>query len=323
MKKLALTLLLSVLVSASLKAGSGEVTIIGNSHGFKTGELFISAESKHIVKIENNKFKITIPLKTNPQRINLYALKLKKFLTFYAENGVIYAEVFKNGFLNKSHFSGSASQEIMNNFENAIRADNKEKFYELLSLNINTLPGVDYLTRYRRNLTVDKVRDLYSMINEPLKENAKDIKAYLDTVQIETMEKGTKAFNFRWQQGKQTLSLSDFEGKYVLLNFTSTACGPCWKTYEEMDELEALHGNNIKVISFHTDNGKEVWYNIAKQKNIDFNCTSLWEVHEKEKALEVYNINILPTFLLLNKDGIIIDRWSGSLNTKKILTQIK
>ena len=323
MRKLISTLLLSIVISISLKASSNEVTIIGNSHGFKTGELIIMAEEWHTVQIENDKFKITIPLKSNPQKIKLCALKLKSFLPFYAENGIINAEVYKKGFLKNTHFTGSSSQKIMNEFEDAIKADSLKKFHDLLSLNINTLPGVDYLVMYKKRFTIDKVRELYSMIKEPLKENAEDIKAYVDTYHIEAMEKGAKAFNFKWRQDVQTFNLSDFKGKYVLLNFTATACSPCWKAYEGMNELEDLHGNSIKVISFHVGNTKKEWYEIAKRKNVEFKCTSLWEVDKKKDVLTVYKISILPTFVLLDKNGIIIDRWVGRLHTKKILNQIK
>ncbi|WP_165835901.1 TlpA disulfide reductase family protein [Marinifilum breve] len=325
MKNKILSFLFSLALSISLNAYSSEVTITGNSTGFKTGELVIMAKKTHTVQIENNKFKITIPLKSSPQKMQLYAPRLKRFIEFYAENGIMHAEVYKKGFLKKTHITGSASQGIMNEFKDAIKTENTEKFYTLLSQNINTLPGVDYLIMYKRSLTIDKVRELYSMINEPLKENAKDIKAYLDTYHIEAMEKGNKAFDFKWRQGEQTRNLSDFKGKYVLLNFTATACKPCWKAYEGMNELEALHGNNLKVISFHVDNDnvREAWYRIAKQKNIDFKCTSLWEVDQKKNVLEVYKINVLPTFMLLDKNGIIVDRWAGRLNPQKILSQIK
>ena len=323
MKIIIRILLLSILIPSSLKASSNELTIIGNAYGFKTGELLFGEEAElHTLQIENEKLKITISLKTNPQRITFYAIKLKKFLTVYAEPGVMNAEIYKKGFLKKTNFTGSASQEINYEFVDALKSGNQIKFQNLLSSHINTLPGIDYLERYKKKFSIEKVKELYSKIEEPFKDEAKEIKAYLDTYQVKAVKKGTKAYDFSWNNDKQIIKLSDFQDQYVLLNFTATGCKGCWLAYKELNLLQESYSEKIKVISFHIDNTKDAWYRIAERNNFDYKCTSLWQVNKKEEVLAVYKIKILPTFLLIDMNGTIINRWGGRLHLNRIIKEI-
>ena len=137
------------------------------------------------------------------------------------------------------------------------------------------------------------------------------------------MSQGVNAFDFKWKNNNdQIQNLSDYQGKYVLLNFTSTACAPCWNTYEEMNILQETHKDEVKIIYIHIDDNEEAWHRIAKTKNIDFRCTSLWNINSKKETLAVYKVVALPTFLLIDKNGVIADRWAGKLNSKKIIKKL-
>src|SRR5690625_661385 len=67
------------------------------------------------------------------------------------------------------------------------------------------------------------------------------------------VEAGDKAYDFiGYDEAGSKIRLSDFEGdKYVLLNFTATACAPCWKTYLPMNEMQEKYVDQLKVISIH------------------------------------------------------------------------
>ncbi len=89
-----------------------------------------------------------------------------------------------------------------------------------------------------------------------------------------------------------------------------------------MNTLQENYSEKIKVISFHIDNTKDAWYRIAKRNNLDYKCTSLWQVDKKEEVLAVYKIKILPTFLLIDINGTIVNRWAGRLHLKRIIKEI-
>ncbi len=131
---------------------------------------------------------------------------------------------------------------------------------------------------------------------------------------------GSKAVDFTGYdvKSKKRINLSQYKNKKnVLLNFTATYCGPCWKTYPHMDKLQQKYPSDLKVISVHGDEKKETWYKIAKRLKIDFKSATIWNVDEKEKIKKIYDIDQYPVFFLIDKKGIIVDRWVG--NKKKYM----
>ena len=126
---------------------------------------------------------------------------------------------------------------------------------------------------------------------------------------------GTEAFDIKGYdvKSKKQIKLSEFKNKKnILLNFTATYCGPCWKTYAHMDKLQKKYSSDLKVISIHGDEKKETWYKIAKRLKISFESATIWDVEEKEKIKNIYKIKQYPTFFVINKDGVIIDKWVGN-----------
>src|SRR5690625_110202 len=132
------------------------------------------------------------------------------------------------------------------------------------------------------------------------------------------VEAGDKAYDFiGYDEAGSKIRLSDFEGdKYVLLNFTATACAPCWKTYLPMNEMQEKYVDQLKVISIHWDDAKKQWDNIAENIGLEFKCTSLWEVNDKNLLSDVYQIDGWPYFFLIDKDGYVVEKWFGHKKRK-------
>lgn len=114
---------------------------------------------------------------------------------------------------------------------------------------------------------------------------------------------GTQAVDFTLKDEKgQSHSLSDFRGKYVLLDFWGTSCGPCIAKFPEM---------------------KKVYKNLDKDKfefiNICRDCDDFVEFLE-EKPLEWlqlqmtmsnkinyhYGVGYVPVFILIGPEGKIL-----------------
>lgn len=130
---------------------------------------------------------------------------------------------------------------------------------------------------------------------------------------------GDRAYNIvGTDENENSVDISDYRDKYVLLNFTATNCGPCWKTYDIMNEMQENYSNDLKIISFHFDDEIEKWYLMAEKMDIDFKCISIWYSQEKPKIIDIYQIDGFPYFYLINKDGLIIDKWFGNQRNKMV-----
>lgn len=147
----------------------------------------------------------------------------------------------------------------------------------------------------------------------------------INAQKIKKVSVGDNAYNIvGTDQNGNKINLYNYRGKYILLNFTATNCGPCWKTYNIMNEVQEKYSNKLKVISFHFDNNIEKWNAIAQKKNIDFKCTSIWESKDKSNIISAYKIDGYPYFYLIDKKGKIVKKWFGNQRSKieKMLKKI-
>lgn len=107
------------------------------------------------------------------------------------------------------------------------------------------------------------------------------------------------AFELVDSKGK-THRLSDYKGKWVLVNFWATWCPPC---LEEIPDLVALHDNkknNLVVLGVAMDyrNPKEV-LSFAEQQMISYPII----LGDYQKAAQVGPLKGLPTTYLFNPQG--------------------
>lgn len=101
--------------------------------------------------------------------------------------------------------------------------------------------------------------------------------------------------------------LSDLKGKYVLLQFWGSWCGPCRKENPELVALyKTYHERGLEIFSIGIEQSPGAWQNAIAQDGL------LWKYHAMESsefAGEVatqYNIKSIPTTFLLNPEGVIM-----------------
>ena len=107
--------------------------------------------------------------------------------------------------------------------------------------------------------------------------------------------------NFQHRAGAD-LTLGDFEGQIVLLNFWASWCQPCVREMPDLDRLEAMRGgDDFKVVAVSLD--------IAGWKVVDRSFAK-WELHNLDKYLMtvgaqsmVFELGQLPITLLLDRNG--------------------
>jgi len=131
------------------------------------------------------------------------------------------------------------------------------------------------------------------------------------------LKKGDAAHNFiEVDDDENEINLESYRGKVVLLNFTTTYCGPCWKIYSPMNALQKKHQDELKIISIHMDQDKELWEKMAKKKGITFEVSNIWNSDQRNELYQTYGANGFPYFVLINHDGIIVKKWFGNLERK-------
>jgi thiol-disulfide isomerase/thioredoxin len=109
------------------------------------------------------------------------------------------------------------------------------------------------------------------------------------------------AISFTDDQGR-TISLTDFRGKVVLLNFWATWCVPCVEEMPSLDNLQAkLGGDNFVVVAISTDRqGLPIVEPFLHKLGVRNLSTYLDPAHGAQRA---FGIRGIPTTMVIDRDG--------------------
>ena len=107
----------------------------------------------------------------------------------------------------------------------------------------------------------------------------------------------------------EPMSLADFRGRIVLVNFWATWCGPCVAEMPSLDRLEAkLGGRDFTVITVSEDRNPAVIAPFYEEHGL----RHLKRYHDPSGALSrAFGIRGLPTTVLIDREGQEIGRIEG------------
>lgn len=100
------------------------------------------------------------------------------------------------------------------------------------------------------------------------------------------------------------ISLDNYKGKYVFLDFWSTSCAPCIKEFPKIKEVyDKFSSNDIEIIGIADIREKIDAKKFIKDKDVT------WQnIDEKNPSsiIKGYNINSWPTTYLIDRNGKIV-----------------
>ena len=156
----------------------------------------------------------------------------------------------------------------------------------------------------------DLIRSLYDRMSEADRatEEGQLITAYLNLPEVVNV--GDQMVDGDLYDVKGNLHhLSEFKGKYILLDFWSQGCGPCLQSLPEMEEVAKLYKDQMEVVSICSD-PKESWLDFIERKGLTGNQ---WNEFAKGKTglAAVYQVNAIPYYVMISPKGEIVDMWKG------------
>ena len=102
----------------------------------------------------------------------------------------------------------------------------------------------------------------------------------------------------------KTVSLESLRGKYVLVDFWATWCGPCMMELPNLQKTyQKYHEKGFEVYSISLDHSKDEWLEGIKTNEIKWVCVKDLEGSPVAKKLA---IKYIPTTFLLNPEGVIV-----------------
>ncbi len=132
-----------------------------------------------------------------------------------------------------------------------------------------------------------------------------------------------KDFSFVNGDG-ETLSISDYKGKTILINFWATWCAPCKKEMPSIDRLQGeLGSDDFKVLAISQDiQGIDRVKKFLKALKIEHLEAYNDKTLKSGRAAGVFG---LPATLIINKEGLEVARLVGPAewDTEEALELIK
>ncbi len=109
----------------------------------------------------------------------------------------------------------------------------------------------------------------------------------------------TEDFTLRTLEGER-VSLKDYRGKVIFLNFWATWCGPCRMEMPSMEKLwQDFKEENFLILAVNIQEESKLVSSFMKEMNLSFPVL----LDEKGSVARSYGIRGIPTTFFLNSEG--------------------
>lgn len=134
--------------------------------------------------------------------------------------------------------------------------------------------------------------------------------------------KGNPAPEWKYLDSKnKEVSLSSFKNKVVYIDVWATWCGPCLRELPHLEKLQEYYSNSkdIVFVSISIDQDKNAWAAMLKDKQMkgtQLIADNAWS----SKIVSDYRINGIPRFMIIGRDGNIVDANALRPSSKKLIS---
>jgi peroxiredoxin len=186
--------------------------------------------------------------------------------------------------------------------------------------------SADIISFYKRSIAPDSLLILYNNLTPTIKGSFYG-NAIKEQIELYVADSGDRAPDFSGKNfdGRE-ISLNQFNGKVVLLDFMAGWCIPCIKNHPQIKELYATYNpRGLEIISVSFDRDEETWKENVIKEELNWNhiYQGLDNIGKEGSISKLYTVRPIPAYILINEKGIIINRYSGADKNGKNLDDLE
>jgi thiol-disulfide isomerase/thioredoxin len=111
----------------------------------------------------------------------------------------------------------------------------------------------------------------------------------------------------------------EFRGKVILLDFWASWCGPCRRSLPSLKRLEAVYRSaDFVVISISEDDDEDAWRSFVSTNQMSWPQ----RLDSNGSLQHQYGVNALPTYVLLGRDGSVLQKFVGEAPAESLVERI-